>query len=120
MISWSRSASNADASFIEPTTSANSTVTCLCSPAAGREATGEPHTSQTRDRARKSLPHDRHRSVASVARLTIPRVSSPVNFPHDRPHRGGNGFQLAKVLVDDGRRMILAQDDARSTHLSAV
>src|SRR5262245_62361406 len=112
MISWSRSASNADASFIEPTTSANSTVTCLCSPAAGRETTGEPHTSQKRDLARKSLPHDRHLSVASVARLTIPDVSSPVNFPHDRPERGGNRSQPGKALVVDSKGMILARGDA--------
>lgn len=36
------------ASLTEPTTSANKTVTCLCSPVRCRRVTGVPHTSQNR------------------------------------------------------------------------
>src|SRR5690348_14485899 len=83
MISRNRSGCSTAASFIEPTTSTNSTVTCLYSVTVGA-ATGAPHASQKRALTRRSLPHDPHRPVASSTGLLIPRFSPRREYPNDR------------------------------------
>ena len=53
--------------FMEPTTSANRTVTCLRPSAAPPELTGAPHTSQKRADARSPFPHRRVRALSHEA-----------------------------------------------------
>ncbi len=77
MISRSRSAPTTEAMYIECTTSANSTVTCLNSAGVSCPVTGVPQPSQNRAPSRGSVPHVRH-AVAAVIRPSAasgPRVS---------------------------------------------
>src|SRR6478609_3006929 len=60
MIARNRSMSTAAAMFIERTTSANSTVTCLYFATSPETVVGEPHSSQNLAFSRRSVPQDPH------------------------------------------------------------
>jgi hypothetical protein len=66
MISRSRSAPTAAAMSIEPTTSANNTVTCLYSADVAVEVVGAPHWLQNRESGGSSVPHDPHPNPVAV------------------------------------------------------
>src|SRR5262245_48035 len=66
MISRNRSGPTAAAMSIDPTTSANSTVTCLYSAVTALAVIGEPHASQKRASWRASRPHA-GQAVAALA-----------------------------------------------------
>src|SRR5262249_22273734 len=72
MISRNRSAPTIAAISIDPTTSANSTVTCLYSAVVSDSAIGDPHSSQNFAVGRNSAPHFMQANAA-VMRLTIGR-----------------------------------------------
>src|SRR5271163_1534229 len=80
MISRNRSAPPADAMSIEPTTSANSTVTCLYSAGVPDGVVGDPHSSQNFAVGRSSAPHLMQANAAVMPAPPIPGYDLP-----DRP-----------------------------------
>src|SRR6516162_5395415 len=74
MISRSRSAPTAVAMFIEWTTSAKRTVTCLYSAGAVALATTAPHSLQNFEFGGSSVPHDPHTKAAAVMSRGQPAV----------------------------------------------
>jgi hypothetical protein len=73
MISRNRSAPTAAAMSIECTTSANRTVTCLCSADRLTCVTGAPHSLQNLEFGGSSVPHDPHPNRVAV--MSSPRTS---------------------------------------------
>src|SRR5690349_6363287 len=86
MISRNRSMSTAAAMFIECTTSANNTVTCLYSGASTDAVSREPHASQNREPSWGTEPHDRHTAGAVV-------TASPGTLASPPPWRYGPRIQ---------------------------
>lgn len=74
--SRSPSGPSADASCIDPTTSANNTVTCLYSACSGAEPTDAPQPSQNLAPARSARPHARRDCTA--IRSSAKRACSPI------------------------------------------
>ena len=74
MISRNRSAPTAEAMYIECTTSANRTVTCLYSADFAAADTAAPHSLQNLEFGGSSVPHDPHTTVAVVMSRGQPTV----------------------------------------------
>src|SRR5260370_31443519 len=86
MISRNRSDPTALAMSIEPTTSANNTVTCLYSADRVADVTGVPHSLQNLAVAPNWVPHELHDGPATVS----PPRPSPPSFTSVSCHRTSN------------------------------